>query len=339
MDKLKGNGMRNRLLVQALFVMAFGTGAIQTAVARGDMQDGAVPGTPFARKTIQDDSGRSITYYISRPRAGTAPILLMVQGSGCARVLNKQAGAAYSTIFNLVPFASDGRFTVVAVEKPFSGEETTDSSGTATACSRQFNEDFTAEGWLKALQAGLADARRSPWADQQRTLVLGMSEGAVMATMLAASDKRVTDVIAISGSGTTQLYDFFAQAYRTCFDVSRCLAALESTARDISADPHSSTRFAWGHPHKRWTSFFRVDPGEQLLRSRARIYLALGTSDSAVPALSQEVAVAKLLGAGRDLTVKRVADGDHSLRPGGASTLDTLDAVQRTALDWFVQAK
>lgn len=330
--------MWNRLRMWTLIAMAAGPTLIHYAYAAGSVRDEQVPGTPFIRKSIQDDSGRRITYYISRPHSASAPILLMIQGSGCARVLNEQSGSAYSTVFNLVPFANDGRFTVVAVEKPFSGEAAT-QNGTANACTRQFNEDFTAETWLRALQASLKDARRSPWVDKRRTAILGASEGAVLATMLAASDDRITDVIAIGGSGTTQLYDFFAQAYRTCFDVARCLATLESAARDITADPHSATRFAWGHPHKRWTSFFRVDPGEQLLNSKARVYLAFGTSDNAVPALSQEVAVAKLLAAGRDVTIKRVADGDHSLRHSGATNLDTLDAVQRAALDWYWQAE
>lgn len=331
--------MWNRLRMWTLIAMAAGPTLIHYAYAAGSVRDEQVPGTPFIRKSIQDDSGRRITYYISRPRSAAAPILLMIQGSGCARVLNQQSGSAYSTIFNLVPFASDGRFTVVAVEKPFAGQQTAEHSGMASPCTRQFNEDFTAGSWLQALQVSLKDARRSPWVDQRRTAILGASEGAVMATMLAASDDRITDVIAISGSGTTQLYDFIAQAYRTCFDIARCLAEVEGTARDIATDPHTATRFAWGHPYKRWTSFFRIDPGEQLLRSNARVYLAFGTSDRAVPALSQEVAVAKLLAAGRDVTITRIVDGDHSLRQPGAANLDTLDAVQRAALEWFWQAK
>lgn len=298
----------------------------------------AVPGTTFERHVIKDGIGRDVTYYISRPKSGPAPLMLMIQGSGCVPVMIGQAGGTSSTLFNLLPFGMEGRFTVVAVEKPFSARSE-GRAGTGEACSAAFNDSFTAESWLLALQASLQDARKSPSVDQKRTLVFGGSEGAVMATMLAAKDASITDVIAIGGSGTTQLYDFIAQAYRTCFNVAPCLAEVENKVRAIAADPASSTLFAWGHPHKRWTSFFRVDPGDELLRSKARVYLAFGTADNAVPALSQEVAVAKLLGARRDVTVRRVPDADHSLRQQGAANLADLDRESRAALDWFWQSK
>ena len=160
-----------------------------------------------------------------------------------------------------------------------------------------------------------------------------------MAALLAANDPRITDVVAIGGSGTTQLYDFIVHAYHACFDVPRCLADVETTVRAVAGNPDSSTEFAWGHPFKRWTSFFRVDPGEELLRSKARVYIALGTADKAVPALSQEIVVAKLLAAGRDVTVRRVADADHSLRQPGATNFADLDKEYRAALDWFWRGK
>jgi pimeloyl-ACP methyl ester carboxylesterase len=297
-----------------------------------------VAGTSFERHVIKDATGRDVTYYISRPKDGPAPLMLMIQGSGCLPVMNPHSGGTYSTLSNLLPFGSEGRFTVVAVEKPFSAKSDA-RPGTANGCSAAFNESFTAESWLLALQAGLQDARKYLWVDPKRTLVFGGSEGAVMAALLAAKDARITDVVAIGGSGTTQLYDFIAQAYRTCFNVAACLADVDSQVRAIAADPSSSTAFAWGHPHKRWTSFFRVDPSEELLRSKARVYLVFGTADNAVPALSQEIAVAKLTAAGRDVTVRRVADADHSLRQPGAANLGGLDKESRAALDWFWQRR
>jgi pimeloyl-ACP methyl ester carboxylesterase len=222
----------------------------------------------------------------------------------------------------------------VAVEKPFAGG---DSTGTATKCGAQFNEDFTAERWMVALRAAMDDARKSPWVDPNRTLVLGFSEGAVMASLLSSHDKNVTDVIAMSGSGTTQLFDFVALAYRRCFDASQCLADIDRDVQAINAKPDSSTDFAWGHPYKRWTSFFRVDPGEELLRSNARVYIAFGTADDSVPALSEEHAVARLRLAKRDVTVRRVPNAGHSLSES-QNGWDDLDREMRAALKWFRDA-
>lgn len=262
--------------------------------------------------------------------------MLMIQGSGCTPVLNIRESGGSSSIFNLEKFAREGKFTVIAVEKPFSGVG--GQPGAAQGCSDAFNADFTAESWRSALQAALDDARKMTWVDHTRTLVLGSSEGAVMASVVAANDPTVTDVVFISGSGTTQLFDFIAQAYRSCFDASACLADIEKYVTAIKDDPNSSTNFAWGHPHKRWTSFFAIDPGELLLKSKARVYIAIGTADDSVPAISQELAVAKLVLGRRDVTVRRVADGSHSLNRRGARNWDELDRELRAALEWFSRA-
>jgi pimeloyl-ACP methyl ester carboxylesterase len=295
---------------------------------------GPVAGTPFVRHAVTDSSGRRVTYLISTPKAAQAPLLLRIQGSGCSPVMSVSQGTVFSSEFNLVQMAGEGRFAVMVVEKPFAGQ-TTDVRGEATQCSAAFNADFTAESWLVALQASLRDARAASRVDPRRTLVMGASEGAVMATLLAAADPAVTDVVAIGGSGTSQAYDFIVNAYTTCFDVPRCLAQFEERARAIALKPDSATDFAWGHPYKRWTSFFRADPADALLRSRARVYIAFGTADRSVPALSQEIMVAKLLVAGRDVTVRRVPDAGHSLTFGNQHDAENMDREYAAALAWF----
>lgn len=309
--------------------------ALLLCATNAGAQEQKVPGTPLERREVVDELGRKVTYYIAPPKQSPAPVMLMIQGSGCDKVINIQGNNAFSTLFNLVPFARDGQFSVVAVEKPFSGSNAGSPGGTAVSCTPEFNEDFTAERWLIALQAVLADARRASWVDSRRTLLFGFSEGAVMASLLAARDPAITDVISVSGSGTTQVFDFVARAYRLCFDASACLSEVERNVDAINANPQSATEFAWGHPYKRWTSFFRVDPGEELLRSKARIYMAFGTADDSVAPLSAELAIAKLRLARRDVTVRRVANGGHTLSDSTRTTFRDLDRELRTALDWF----
>lgn len=307
----------------------FVTGMLSPALAMQPIKRS--PTFPLASHIVTDKFGRTITYYLSKPTQ-RAPILLMIQGSGCATVLRGSGTGRYSTLFDLLPFASEGRFAVMAVEKPFSSTST--KGGTADDCSAVFNSDFTAERWLVALRAAIADARHQPNVDPHKMIVLGASEGAVMASLLAGRDDRVTDVIAVGGSGTTQLYDFMVWAYTGCFNRSACIARVEQQVEAIHKSPDSATQFAWGHPYRRWTSFFAIDSGEELLRSKARVYLAFGTSDAGTPPLSQEVAVARLLAAGRDVTVRRVLDADHSLVPPGGD-FSALDKEYRRALDWY----
>lgn len=289
-----------------------------------------VPSPAFEKRLVTDKLGRRITYYASTPQK-PAPLLLMIQGSGCVPILASESGG--STLFNLGVYAQEQRFAVIAVEKPHAMAQSQDG-GTAQGCSKEFNEDFTAASWVEALRASVAHARRSPYVDQRRTLVMGFSEGAVMASLLAARDPKITDVILIGGSGTTQLFDLMLGAY-DCFDASACISQVEAQAKAISANSLSTTNFAWGHPYKRWSSFFRVDPAEELLRSKARVYLAFGTRDESVPPPSQELIAAKLMSAGRDVTVRRVADAGHSLMPQKASGWSALDRELRATLDWF----
>jgi pimeloyl-ACP methyl ester carboxylesterase len=326
-----------RVCRAALWV-ALGLVCLTDASANGLEQERpgvAIAGLPLERREIRDDLGRDVTYYISHPKKPKAPILLMIQGSGCDPVIVEQPAGSYSTLFDLLPFAAEGEFTVVAVEKPFSGMASGRSGGTAVPCGAQFNADFTAERWMAALQSALHDARKSPWVDGRRTLIFGFSEGAVMADLLAGRDDSVTDVIAIGGSGTTQLFDFVALTYRRGFDTSVGLADIERNVEAINANPDSSTQFAWGHPYKRWSSFFRIDPGAELLRSKARVYIAFGTADESTPALSEEVAIARLRLAGRDVTVRRVPNAGHSLSDSVRTNYQDMDKEFRAALAWF----
>lgn len=293
--------------------------------------DGRSSSPLLETRFITDKLGRTINYHISRP-AHPAPLLLMIQGSGCGTIVRGEGANSTSTLYDLHGFAAEGRFTVMAVEKPFASTEA--NGGGAEQCGIDFNEDFTAERWLVALEAALADARRQVSFDRGRQLVFGVSEGAVMASLLASTDHKITDVIAVGGSGTTQLFDFIVGAYSNCFDRSMCLAEVEKQLAAIRMTPDSATEFAWGHPHRRWTSFFAIDPGDALLRSKARVYLAFGTADMSTPPLSQEVAVAKLLAAGRDVTVRRVPNAGHSLMLSEGD-FSALDREYRRAFGWF----
>jgi pimeloyl-ACP methyl ester carboxylesterase len=295
----------------------------------------AVRGTPLYLYSLKDGLGQPITFYVSRPKSKRAPLLLMIQGSGCVPVMAIRPSGTYSTLFDFLPFAKDGQFAVMAVEKPYDGIVNGGNPGTALPCSRRFDRNFSAETWLSALQAALDAARRLPWIDRKRTLVFGISEGATMASLLAAHDRYVTDVVMIGGSGTTQVYDFVVSAYQRCSDVPKCLAHLYGKVRDIYAHPDSATRFAWGHPYKRWASFIRIDPAEELLHSNARVYWAFGSDDTATPPLSAEVGIARLRVTNHDLTVRRVDGANHMLMKNGQYDFVSTDKEFRAALKWF----
>jgi predicted esterase len=277
----------------------------------------AFPLSTITRLTLLDREGPPVQYYLSRP-AQKSPLVLYIQGSGCVPpFVGLGTANRYSTLYSWVPLAQQKRYAVMAVDKPYqSSEPQKGQAGSAIGCAGAFNEHFSYDLWLATLTQALRHALTRPEVDPSRVLVIGFSEGAPMAAGLARAVPEVTDVVLVGANGPTQLYDFAANIYRSTDSDEIKLARLQeldATFSAISADPKSSTKFAWGHPYLRWSSFFAQSTSENLAHSKARVYLASGMQDNSVPILSTEVMYAQLRAQGRDVTFRRVPMAGHSL--------------------------
>ena len=305
------------------------------AVQQEPMELGKAVATRF---TLHRDGAPDVRYVISQP-AHKVPLVLFVQGSGCTPpFVGLGTPNRYSTVFNFIPLAQRGDYAVMVVDKPNQPDAPPQGQpGVATACPAAFNAYFSYDSWLDTLRGALRHALALPWVDGSRVLVFGVSEGAVMAAGLARALPEVTHVAMIGGTGTSQLFDFAANAYRAGTGDDDTLARLrdiDATVDAINADPRSSVKFAWGHTYLRWSSFFAQAPGENLVQSKARVYLASGMRDDSVPVLSTEVAYARLRALGRDVTFRRVPRAGHGLMAEGGTMADVqkdYDAI----MAWF----
>ncbi len=117
-----------------------------------------------------------IAYQIGHP-GSRAPLLLMIQGSGCVPVMHVGSNweETYSTLYNFLPFAARANLLSWRWKNPSLGMVGSEKPGTVVSRSAAFNKDFTAESWPAALITALTDARRLPWVDSRRTLVVGES--------------------------------------------------------------------------------------------------------------------------------------------------------------------
>ena len=196
-----------------------------------------------------------------------APILLMIQGSGCAAGdACRRLGQLFdsSTISCLMP--REGRFTVIAVEKPFAGQAARRGRRAPPMAAAPNSTPISPPS------AGLPRFRpRLP----MRAACLGRSapharlrpfgrrgDGRSARGQRSAGDRRRSRSAAPARPSCSISSPF---AYQTCFDRTACIADVERQARAIAANPQSATDFAWGHPYRRWTSFFRIDPAAALL--------------------------------------------------------------------------
>ena len=332
--------MNKRSLAFVCAILLAGSGAhaapaAQQTVQQEPLELGKAAATRF---TLHRGGAPDTRYVISQP-AHKAPLVLFVQGSGCTPpFVGLGTPNRYSTVFNFVPLAQRGDYAVMVVDKPHQPDAPPPSQpGVATACPAAFNAYFSYDTWLDTLRGALRHALVLPWVDGSRVLVFGVSEGAVMASGLARALPEVTHVALIGGTGTSQLFDFAANAYRAGTNDDDTLARLrdiDATVDAINADPRSTGKFAWGHTYLRWSSFFAQAPGENLVQSKARVYLASGMRDDSVPVLSTEVAYARLRALGRDVTFRRVPRAGHDLMAEGGSMADVqkeYDAI----LAWF----
>jgi predicted esterase len=304
-------------------------------------QDELVLGQAAAtRFTLQRADAPNVRYVVSKP-AHKAPLVLFVQGSGCIPpFVGMDTPNRYSTVFNYIPLAQQGNYAVMVVDKPNQPDAPPQAPpGVATGCPAAFNASFSYDSWLDALRTALRHALSLPWVDRSRVLVFGTSEGAVMAAGLARTVPEVTHVALIGGTGTSQLFDFIANAQRRGVSDEDKLAALreiDATVDAIRAEPRSTDKFAWGHTYLRWSTFFAQAPGEDLVQSKARVYLASGMKDESVPILSTEVAYARLRALGRDVTFRRVPHAGHGLVPEGG-TFNDLQKEYDAIMAWFAR--
>jgi pimeloyl-ACP methyl ester carboxylesterase len=304
---------------------------------------------PYHRFFTTDALGRRIVFYLSDEPAGGPPLPLVVyvHGSGCqSHFVNVngdlQGRNGHSTIADVVR----GRARLVIVEKPgVSFLDDPADPGGAVHASEAFRAEHTLERWTEAVHAALEAARALPGVQAGRLLVVGHSEGGIVAAKLAAEDRAITHVAVLAGGGPTQLFDLVNLARRGAFfaDISRSpeerVAYALKQWRDIQADPQSPDKLFFGHPYRRWSSFASNSTLEQLLKTDARIYAAQGMEDRAVAWESFEMLRAELIARGRKATFDAVAGADHSFatRADGPPSDGWSELFERIAA-WFLEA-
>jgi dipeptidyl aminopeptidase/acylaminoacyl peptidase len=294
-------------------------------------------------RTTRDGFGRTIRYYLSDAPlvSRQLPLVVYVQGSGAHSHFVRRAGQLQSATGHatLVDVVKD-RARVLLVEKP--GVAFLDSAPAGVAgASTEFREQHTLERWAEAVRAAAADARRQRGIDSTRVLVLGHSEGGLVAATVASRAAWVTHVGMLAGGGPSQLFDLLTLARRGTFFAHRDSTAegraryVERAWARILADSTNADSLWFGHPYRRWASFLATSPAEKLRLSRAAVFSAQGTADQAVTVESFDVLCAMLLSQGRSRVCHRVEGADHNFRAADRAN-DGWAEVLGLVVDWFV---
>jgi dienelactone hydrolase len=339
-----------RSMILALVLVAIPLGPIAAEPTRAvlDLTD---LGVPYRRYTTTDSLGRAITFYLSiapaeKPEA-RLPVVLWIQGSGYQSLFTKRGEGVGDGLQGVLLKEANWRMRVLAVEKPgVKFQDMPARPGTAEGAGAEFLKEHTLPRWAEANAAALKAAWTLPGVDTGRTLVTGHSEGGIVAARVAAELPAVTHIASLAGGGPTQLFSLAELASRPRAgdgpgDAEKRRQAVYDDWTKIEADPDSITRFWRSHPYRRWSTFLPSSLTAELLRSKARVYLAHGTNDAATPVTAFDLARAELAVRNRDVTAERLEGADHGFRtesmPGGSP--DGLRAVFGRVLAWFLAAE
>jgi predicted esterase len=294
-------------------------------------------GVNFERYHTRDKLNRKIAFYISTKEKsqGKLPLIVFINGSGCRSVFVKCGDKVCGGYQNSILQNVAGRLRVMVVEKP--GVEYLDDhqGGGAEGCGREFLEEHTLSRWAEAIGAAIKAAHTLLEIDTTKTLIVGHSEGGIVAARVAAENSLITHVASLSGGGPTQLFDFVEFAHLQ----NKTDVQIYETWRSIQAEPESTSKFFAGHPYRRWSGFLSSSVLTEMLRTKARIYIAHGDKDLSVPVTSFDVLRTELAAAGRDVTAERIEGGDHSLNKTGESGITGMNNVMTHVLSWFFGPK
>lgn len=287
-----------------------------------------------------DRLGRQITFYVSNVASQKPlPLSIFVQGSGCDSLFHLgPQGEVRGGYQNLLLRVARNRVRVVAVEKPgvtFLYES--DQCGTAKGCPRDFLREHTLPRWAEAVSAAIRACAKLSSVDGNKTLIIGHSEGGITAARIAHENRRVTHLALLASSGPTQLFDLAETARTQGSDAAkeRRVLAVYKKFEDILRHPASLSRFAWGHPYRRWSSFLTSSTIDEVLQSRAEVYALHGSKDEVVPVTAFDVLRAELARHGRHASFLRFGGVGHNFAPPGSTSIEGMLRVLSRVVNWF----
>ena len=299
-------------------------------------EDYPVGDRPFRRYVAEGRDGERISFYLSTQQvpSGPVPLIVWVQGTGCSSQFVSVGGRMSRGLQGVLYSVARGRARVLAVEKP--GVEFLDDppdDGDARACRPEFRAEYTLDRWAATIADAIQAAQKLPGVDSSKTLVIGHSEGGIVAMRVSNVSPRVTHAASLSGGGPVYLFHMAEFMRSKGLDAEKEVYACWS---GILKDPDSATKFCWGQTHRQWSSFMKTSVIAEALKSHAHLYFAHGTADTQQAIAGFDVLRAELAAKQRDAVFERIDGADHALDLPSQQVPEGLEAVFGRVEDWFL---
>jgi predicted esterase len=300
-------------------------------------EDYPVGDQPFRRYVAADRHGQRITFYLSIEPTPIhpLPLIVWVQGTGCSSQFVSVGGRMSRGLQGVLYSVARGRARVLAVEKPgveFLDDPVEDGAD-ARACRPEFRAEFTLDRWATTIADAIQAAQKMPGIDTSKTLVIGVSEGGIVAMRVSNVSPVVTHAASLSGGGPVYLFHMAEFMRSKGLDAEKEVYACWS---DILKDPDSATKFCWGQTYRQWSSFMKTSVIAEALKSHALLYFAHGTADTQQTIAGFDVLRAELAAKQREAVFERIEGADHALDLPNQKVPEGLEAVFGRIEDWFL---
>lgn len=126
--------------------------------------------------------------------------------------------------------------------------------------------------------------------DKNKIIAIGYSEGGQVVPKLALKNKNITKIVSIVGGGLNQFYDFITaerlKAEKGILSPDSAqihIDSLQKQFKEIYRNPNVTDKFWEGHTYKRWASFCKDIPLENMLKLNIPILLVSSGLDENSP--------------------------------------------------------
>lgn len=205
---------------------------------------------PAAADTLPRSDGSQITYHLDRPHGGRRGAVLMLQGSGCESVAERDWLKSEPPV--IAP-----KHAVLAIEKygVVPGRPKTDA---VEGCSPDYWQRNTLQQRVLDAAQVVARLRAEPWWNRE-LVIYGGSEGGAVAAMLAPLVPETKAVIIVSSGIGVQVAELIRAAVPppVATQISAMLA-------EVKANPTGDKRFG-GASYRWWADAADITPAKALL--------------------------------------------------------------------------
>ncbi|WP_423367880.1 hypothetical protein [Burkholderia sp. LMG 32019] len=305
---------------------------------------------PFTGREIITPNKNKIRYYSSDISQQEKPLVIFLPGSGCKGAFSAIPDEGHSMGPEAFALQFREKSRLVVVENP--GIEERFSPETDSACSSTFKKMSNMQSRLDSLKTVIDDIRNRGWINHQPFMIVAGSEGVSIASRLAKSTDEVSHLLLFSGFGIGQTLATIHAALTGWGNWS----FVPETGSSGHLDRLQSTLTGWEHVHRRlekesdrtiagydetyWQTIGKASPAEDVLESKAQLYLVQGGRDQSASAIDYEAGIAHLVAHDRPFVTEYISCGDHFLAcPGDQGEPKNLQGIIERGMEWFLTAR